>query len=181
MTVYCIHKQVAENYLKFYAQEHGVRGVTLRLANVYGPGPRSSSSDRGVLNMMIRKALDGETLTIYGEGEHVRDYVYIGDVLNAFLQAGACAAKLSGGHYLIGSEQGHALKEAIYLVAERVEEQLGARPAVTHVPPPTHLLVVEERNFIADTTRFRRMTGWQASVNLKEGIDYTIDAFLRSE
>jgi UDP-glucose 4-epimerase len=54
-----------------------VRGVTLRLANVYGPGPRSGSTDRGILNQMIRRALAGEPLTVFGAGDQVRDYVHM--------------------------------------------------------------------------------------------------------
>ena len=48
-----------------------MQGVSLRLTNVFGPGPKSSSSDRGILNLMVNKALRGEELTIYGTGEYI--------------------------------------------------------------------------------------------------------------
>jgi len=77
ITIYDLHKQMAENYLKYYIRSGNVNGAVLRLSNVYGPGPASSRSDRGVLNMMIRRAISGEPLTVYGGGNQVRDYVYV--------------------------------------------------------------------------------------------------------
>jgi len=68
ITAYDLHKLTAENYLKFFSNSNLVRGVTLRLSNVYGPGPKSSNADRGVLNLMIQRGLAGEDLTMYGAG-----------------------------------------------------------------------------------------------------------------
>src|SRR3990172_311723 len=77
ITIYDLHKLMSESYLKHYVREGIVKGAILRLANVYGPGPKSSSADRGILNQMIRKALKGETITIHGTGNFVRDYIYV--------------------------------------------------------------------------------------------------------
>ena len=85
VTIYDAHKLMAETYLKCYARMGLARGVTLRLTNVYGPGPKSSSEDRGIINMMVNRALSGKNLTVYGEGKFIRDYVYVDDVLLAFL------------------------------------------------------------------------------------------------
>lgn len=178
LTVYDLHKCIAESYLKHYVREGVVRGAVLRLANVYGPGPKSSSADRGLLNGMIRKALRGEALTIFGHGEYVRDYVYVEDVVRAFLHAGADIDRVNGQHFVIGSGKGHTLAEAINLVAERVAFKTGRRVSVVHVTPPASLSPIEERNFIANTTRFTQATGWIAGVSLVEGIDRTIDYFL---
>ena len=178
ITVYDLHKWMAENYLCHYARGGIVRGVVLRLANVYGPGPRSSSADRGVLNMMIRKALHGETLTIYGDGSYLRDYIYVEDVARAFLGAAANTDRVNGQYFVIGSGQGHTIAEAINLVADRVEKKTGQRAPVIHVEPPDSLSPIEARNFVADTARFTKATEWKASVSLIEGIDRTIDYFL---
>ena len=53
VTVYDLHKQMAENYLKYHVRVGAAAGAALRLANVYGPGPRSSRADRGILNQMV--------------------------------------------------------------------------------------------------------------------------------
>ena len=178
ITVYDLHKWMAENYLLHYARGGIVRGAGLRLANVYGPGPKSSSADRGVLNMMIRNALKGETLTIYGDGNYLRDYIYVEDVARAFLDAVVGIKHVNCQYFVIGSGQGCTIADAINLVAERVEKKTGQRAAVIHVEPPASLSPIETRNFVADTTRFTQATNWKARVSLIEGIDRTIDYFL---
>jgi nucleoside-diphosphate-sugar epimerase len=175
VTIYDLHKLMAEGYLKHYTAQDVVRGAVLRLANVYGPGAKSSSADRGVLNLMIQKALKGETLTVYGDGNYMRDFVYVEDVAHAFLEAGAKIDGVNGQHFVIGSGQGHTIAEAVNLVAERVALKTGQRVPVIHVEPPAALSQIETRNFVADTTRFSYATGWKARVSLVEGIDRTID------
>jgi UDP-glucose 4-epimerase len=178
ITVYDLHKWMAENYLKHYVREGVVRGAVLRLANVYGPGPSSSSADRGVLNMMIRKALKGERLTVYGDGRYVRDYVYVEDVAHAFLKAAANIDQVNGKHFVIGSGQRHTIAEAVNLVSDRVALRTGKRVSVVHVEPPHSQSPIEARNFVADTTSFTQATTWQARVKLTEGIDRTMDFFI---
>lgn len=181
ITIYDIHKWMSENYLLHYSRRGLVRGGVLRLANVYGPGPRSSSADRGVLNTMIRKALNGEKLTIYGQGNYVRDYVYVDDVVSAFLKAAAGIERVKGHFFIIGSEQGYTLSEAINLVAARVERKTGQRASVIHIPSPESMMKIEERNFVANTARFTQTTGWRSTVPLVEGIDRTIDYLLSKD
>lgn len=179
VTVYDLHKLMAENYLKYYVRKGMVRGAVLRLANVYGPGPRSSGANRGVLNGMIEKALEGRTLTIYGQGDYVRDYIYVRDVVGAFLAAGASIDRLNGRHYVIGSGTGHTIAETVRMVASRVERISGFPVAVMHVDLPDGMSPIERRNFVADTTHFSSRTGWMAGTSLAEGIDLTIDYFVR--
>lgn len=176
VTIYDLHKLMAEKYLKYYTSQGIVHGVTLRIANVYGPGPKSSSADRGVLNVMIRKALKGETLSIYGKGDYLRDYVYVKDVARAFLEAGAHIERVNGQHFVIGSGEGHTLADAFKLVAERVRLKAGQRVSVAHVEPPTSQSPIETRNFVADSRRFTQATGWRPAYSLSEGIDRTVEA-----
>lgn len=175
VVVYDIHKLMAEKYLQYYALEDQIPTVTLRLANVYGPGDSAGSLDRGVLNRMIRSALSNQPLTVYGEGAQLRDYVYIEDVVRGFLMAGAAAGRIAGNYYIIGNGTGYRIADAINLVADRVEHRLAYRPKVVHVPPPSTLSPIEERDFIADTARFRSATGWIPQVSLVDGIDRTLD------
>jgi len=177
-TVYDIHKLTAEKYLQYYARQTATETVTLRLPNVYGPGPSSSRADRGVLNQMVRKALRGETLTVYGEGTFVRDYVFIDDVVRAFLAAGSKMDVLSGNYYVIGSGAGTRFVDAVNLMADRVARRKDYRTSVVHIAPPDAQLAVEKRNFVANTARFRAATGWAPQVSLVEGIDRTIEYFL---
>jgi nucleoside-diphosphate-sugar epimerase len=178
ITVYDLHKWMAENYLKHYVREGHVRGAILRLANVYGPGPRSSSADRGVLNMMVRRALSGEALTIYGDGNFIRDYIYVEDVASAFIMAASNIDQVNGAHFIIGSGDGHTIAEALHLVAASVERKTGRCVQVLHVDPPATLSPIEKRNFVAATDRFTAATNWRSKVTLQEGIDRVIDDFV---
>jgi nucleoside-diphosphate-sugar epimerase len=178
ITVYDLHKWMAEKYLKYYARTGKAQGVTLRLANVYGPGPKNSSADRGILTMMIRKALNGETLTIYDKGDCLRDYVYIDDVVSAFL-CGATNIELANGqHFVIGNGEKYTIAEAFNLVAERVALKTGIRAPVVHVDAPASLSPIETRNFVANIRRFNELTGWAPKYSLISGIDRTIESFL---
>lgn len=174
VTVYDLHKLTAEAYIETYSRLGYAAGTTLRLPNVYGPGPPSSSGDRGVLNAIVRRALAGSSVTIYGDGAPIRDFVFVHDVARAFLAAAAQPERVAGKHYVMGTGQAHSIAEALRLVAGRVEALTGRRVPVEHVPPPGNLSPVEARDFVADPTRFRAATGWRAAVDLKEGIDRTI-------
>lgn len=173
-TVYDQHKWDAEQALKQATEKRTVCGASLRLANVYGPGPKNSSSDRGILNRMIHKALHGEPLTIYGEGSQIRDYLYVEDAALAFLAGGLHVEQLNGQHFVIGSGEGHPLAEAFHLVADQVASVTGRPVEVQHVEPPSPLSPIEARNFVADSRRFSQRTGWMPRVGFKEGIARTI-------
>jgi nucleoside-diphosphate-sugar epimerase len=175
ITIYDIHKLMAEKYLLYYASRGIVKGCVLRLSNVYGPGPKSSSADRGILNLMVQRALAGKPLTIYGSGEHIRDYIYVDDVVEAFLLAAACIDKTNTNHFVIGSGTGHSIADAANRVAERVFEKTNLRVDVVHVDPPLHLSRIEERDFVADIGKFSASTGWKPFYSLDEGISRTID------
>lgn len=174
ITAYDRHKLAAEQALEQAAHEGVFQAVTLRLSNLYGPGPSSSSADRGVLNRMMRRALAGEPLTIYGTGCFVRDYLYVEDAARAFLAAAEHIKDLSGSHFLIGSGTGTTVQAAFAMVAESVALRMGRKVDVTRVDPPRPLPAIETRNYVADTTQFAQRTGWRAEIDLKTGIDRTL-------
>lgn len=176
VTVYDLHKLLSEKLLEGYARQGLARGATLRLSNVYGPGPKSSASDRGILNASIAKALRGEPLTVYGKGEPVRDYLFIDDLAEALLAAGRGGAALDGRHFVMGSGRGVSLKASFELVAARVEAKTGKKVSVTSVPEPAGLSPIEGRRFVGDSSAFRAAAGWAPTVSLEDGLDRTIDS-----
>lgn len=179
VTIYDLHKSISEQYLKYYIQHGVASGAILRLSNVYGPGPRSSSADRGVMNQMIRKAIAGNALTVFGEGQFLRDYIYVEDVAMAFLMSALRISDVNGRHFVIGSGQGTTIVESMQLIAERVALKTGRqRVCIEHVEPPSPLSPIEFRNFVADTKRFSEATGWRAQYSLSQGIDETIGRLL---
>ncbi len=169
------HKLLSENDLKTAVADGRVSGTSLRLANVYGPGGHRQKRDRGVLNRMIRDAIGGRPLTVYGTGEYLRDYIYIEDVVNAFLMAGLCPEKLNGSHVVIGSGSGRTIAAAASTIADRVAAATGTRVPVT-LAPRYALSALEQRQFVADPSRFIKATGWRPSWDFEDGVDRTIEA-----
>lgn len=178
MTVYDRHKLMAEHDLETAAIAGTARGATLRLTNVYGPGTHDGNNDRNVLNRMIAAAVRGEPLTVYGAGDYVRDYIFVEDVVDAFLMAAVHHEQLNGRHYVLGSGRGITIRQAFELIATRVEALTGRRVEVITAEPPSALSAIDQRHFVADSSRFSRATGWRAACGLSDGIDRTIEACL---
>src|SRR5262249_46330502 len=82
-----ISQYAAEQFHLLYARVHGLRTCSLRLTNVYGPRIRLSESRQGVLGVFLRRALDGQTILVYGDGAQIRDFLYVDDVVEALLLA----------------------------------------------------------------------------------------------
>lgn len=175
ITVYDSHKLEAERALEAASRSRIVRGVTLRLANVYGPGAQSGAVDRGVLNRMIRLAFKGHPLQIYGDGSQLRDYTFIDDIASAFVKAAGHAADILGRHFVVGSGDRRTLAQIVATVARRTEERVGHAVRVEHVPVPPSSDPIDARSYVVDASAFTAATGWRPSIDLETGIDRTLD------
>ncbi|OGX40219.1 MAG: hypothetical protein A3C53_04930 [Omnitrophica WOR_2 bacterium RIFCSPHIGHO2_02_FULL_68_15] len=175
-TLYDLHKWMAGRYLLYAVRAGALRGAVLRLPNLYGPGPMAAHPDRGVLNRMIRKALDGGPLTVYGAGDSVRDYLYVEDAARAFLMAAAAVEPVNGRHWVLGSGAGHTIAQAFQLVAEQAARLTGRPVPVVHQEPPAAQPAIDARHFVADPAPFTRATGWRPQTTLAEGIARTLAA-----
>lgn len=177
VTVYDYHKLTAEYYLEHYVRQGWARGTTLRFSNIYGPGPVSGSPDRGILNLMMRRALKGDALTLFGSGHQMRDYLYITDAVDALLAATGNSEQVNGRHFVISSGEGHTLAQAFQLVAEQAGALIGKPVAVVNLPPPPGLSRIEDRNFVGDFSRFSAVTGWSPKIKLLDGVARTLRSF----
>ncbi len=84
-----INKMAAESYYLLYYRNYGLRTVSLRLTNTYGPRQQMKNTTQGFLNLFIRSAIDGKDIKIFGRGTQIRDFNYIDDVTSAFLISAA--------------------------------------------------------------------------------------------
>jgi nucleoside-diphosphate-sugar epimerase len=179
LTLYAIHKLAAEQYLALYAQKFDMPTTTLRFANVYGPlvGDTRVLESRVVLNRMMLRALDGGPLNVYRNQDCLRDFVYVDDVVRALCAASTYDAIKPGRKYVIGSGEGHALKDIVSLIGDRVVYLGRARPEVV-LDSEAQLDAIEWRQFVANSSRMREATGWRARVSLQEGIDRSLQSFV---
>ena len=170
-SIYDHHKLVCETILQRATAAGTLRAGILRLSNIYGFGGASVNSNRGILNMMMRRALKGETLTLYGEGANIRDFIHIDDVVEAFaLAADDVADVCDGSRYVIASGCGYSLAEAYQLVADAAFAATGRRVEIRRVPEPADLHPIERRNFVGNSALFQQRTGWRPRICLSEGI-----------
>ena len=87
-TPYALNKMAAENMYLFYNQIHHIRCVLFRIANPYGPRSQMKHSKYSMVNWFIRQAMEDKPIRIFGDGQQVRDYIFVEDLAEAFLQGG---------------------------------------------------------------------------------------------
>ncbi len=178
VTVYDIHKLAVEEYLAFFAREHGIPSCSLRLANVYGRGLAATRTDRGILNAMVKRALGGEDLTVFGTGAWLRDYVHLRDVGAAFLRAsGAPEANVTGRVFNVCTGTGTRFVDVLGLIALEAEKLVGKRARVVHVDKV--LSPIDERSYIGDPRALSDATGWRPTVELRSGVLELLEDGLR--
>jgi UDP-glucose 4-epimerase len=174
-SVYDCHKLECEIMLGDATRRGVLQACSLRLSNVYGygDGVDSINSNRGILNAVMRRAAQGEALTVYGEGKYIRDFIFVGDVVNAFCRVLSSDRMRNGDHYVIATGRGHTLAETFRLVAREACRATGRQVEIRHVPEPPDLHPIERRDFVGNSSLFQKLTGWRPQVDLESGIhDY---------
>jgi UDP-glucose 4-epimerase len=168
-----INKAAGEYYHLVYNNVFGVRACSLRLTNVYGPRQLIQHNRQGFIGWFIRLAIDDDTITIYGDGSQVRDFVYVDDAADAFLRAGASDA-CNGEVFNVGGSEPVCHRDLTALLVE-----VAGSGRVQYVPWPAEKKAIDIGSFYADSTKFRRATGWAPAVSLRDGLTRTL-AFYRA-
>ena len=176
LSIYEANKLAAEKYLYVYFKNYGLKTCVLRLANVFGEGQRIDNPNRGVLNFMIGRALRGEPLTVYGNGEFIRDYTYVQNYIDAFILA-ALSDKTDGEFYVLGSGKGLTMNEVVHKIKEITREITGKDVLIEQIPFPESTHKIDKRNFIADYSKFKQATGWQPKIDFEWGLRKTIEFY----
>ena len=171
ITFYDISKLTAEKYLMQYIREGWIKGCSLRLANVFGRSQLGQHCERGVLDKVFNKAISGQDITIYGEGNYLRDYIFIDDVVSAFIAAAENIEQTNGKIFCIGSGQAITLKDAFTKVISLAETITGKRVKCKSVTPPDELSSIEYRNAVIDSSFFKKSTGWAPEYNFESGLN----------
>jgi len=170
ITFYDISKLSAEMYLKQYSREGLIRGCTLRFANVFGRNQPGQQRDRGIIDKIFSRALSGQGISIFGDGNYLRDYIFIDDVVSALVAASENMQQTDGRNFYIGSGQGTTLKDAFFKVIALAASVTGKLVPYEHVTPPAGLSEIEFRNAVIDFSAFRQATGWAPQYDFDTGI-----------
>ena len=155
-------KLAGEEYLLAYQRLYGMNNVVLRFGNVFGPR-QDPYGEAGVVAIFLKRLRDGDTCRIFGDGKQERDYVYVGDVVEAVL----AAAEVAGGVFNVGTGRATSVLELYELCrrvagSEAVAELAPARPG-------------ELQRSVLDIGKAEDELGWRPQTGLEEGLRRTWD------
>lgn len=169
LSPYGVAKASAELYLQAFAQMYGLAPICLALANVYGPR-QNPAGEAGVVAVFGSAILAGRAVTIYGDGSAARDFVYVDDVVDAFVKAAAAPLHLCG-TYNIGTASQTTVNDVYRMIAMAVH---GAETPIYAAARTGELQAIA-----LDSHKAQSELGWQASTDIRCGIERTVD-WLRS-
>jgi UDP-glucose 4-epimerase len=165
LSAYGQSKFAAEGYLWLYQRLYGVSAMALRLGNVYGPR-QDPLGEAGVVAIFCGKLREGEPATVFGDGTQTRDYIYVGDIVDAAL---AAAASDHVGAVNIGTGTEVSVLELIEVLRE-----LGG--SETFQPEFADPRPGEVQRIALDAGLAGRLLGWSAKTDLREGMRLTLDS-----
>lgn len=166
-----INKLSGELYHQLYGNVYNIRTSILRLTNTYGPRMRIKDSRQTFLGIWIRNLLEGKPITIFGDGNQLRDYNHIDDVVDAFLMV-ASSDLWNGNIYNLGHNQPISLKETAEIMIQ--QNKTGD---VVYKPFPEDLKKIDVGNFYSDYSKINKLLGWKPKVSFAEGIKDSLDYF----
>ncbi|HSS78174.1 MAG TPA: NAD-dependent epimerase/dehydratase family protein [Thermoanaerobaculia bacterium] len=168
-SLYGLHKLTVEHYHRIYWEHYGIPYTVLRLTNPYGAFQLPHRRDYGVINRFILSALHGETITLFGDGRQLRDYIHVSDVAAAILCA-LVDERASGETFNVGAGVSVSMRE----MAERIVQATGSGRVAT-VPWPGSYERVEPGDFLCDIERIKRRLGWKPRMDLELGLRRTVE------
>lgn len=169
-----INKMAGEWYHIVYNNVYGIRATSLRLTNTYGPRMRVKDARQTFLGIWLKQVLSGEPIVVYGDGQQLRDFNYVDDVVDALLIA-ALDARADGQVYNLGSaEPPISLNDLAQLLIET-----NAAGEYRRIPFPPDRKAIDIGDYYADFSKIRRELGWIPQVPLAEGLRRSLDYFRR--
>jgi UDP-glucose 4-epimerase len=161
------NKAVAGLYHFAYHIAHGMQTVSLRLTNTYGPRMLTAHWRQGFINWFVRTAVEGGVFKLYGDGNQVRDIVYVDDVVRAHLLA-AVTPNIAGQTFNVGTGPVTLLDIATQLI------DIAGKGSIELVPFPDDARRIEIGDYVADTTKIERVLDWQPRISLREGLERSV-------
>jgi UDP-glucose 4-epimerase len=167
MAGYGTSKLCAEQYLGLYERLHGMSTIALRFGNVYGPR-QDPHGEAGVIAIFCGRLATGGRPTVFGDGRQTRDYIYVGDLVQAIVAARDADAT---GPVNIGTEQETTVLELI----DALRAAGGVEPGAFE-PEMKPARTGEVQRSCLDAARAREVLGWQSSVDIRDGVARTFAA-----
>lgn len=168
-----INVMAGEWYHILYNHVYGLKAVSLRMTNVYGPRQLIKHNRQGFIGWFIRQAVEGKRIQIYGDGCQRRDLNYVDDVCDALLLAGA-SEKANGQIYNLGADENISLKDLTELIIA-----ITGQGSYEFIPWPEEKKKIDIGDYYADFSKIKNELGWQPKTKLKDGLAKTISYYQR--
>lgn len=156
-------KLAAEGYLDLYSRLHGLQAAALRLGNVYGPR-QDPHGEAGVVAIFCGALLEGATPKVFGDGRQTRDYIYVGDVVDAFIEV--AASDLTGAFNI-----GTGREATVLEVGEAIASAYGSEFS----PEMADARLGEVQRIAISPRKVGAALGWSAQVDLADGLRRTAE------
>ena len=166
--IYELSSLTAQQLFQIYHDNHGVASVTLRLTNVYGERAQMKHSRFGVANWFVRRALDDETIQVFGDGSLLRDFLYVQDAVDAMIRC-AATEEAYGQVFNVGNSRASSFRE----LAETVVRVAGTG-RWEFAPFSPERAAQEPGDFCSDVRKIKRVVGWEPTTSLDEGVARTV-------
>jgi UDP-glucose 4-epimerase len=162
-----------EAFHMVYCKAHGIHTVSLRLINTYGPRQLVKHARQGFIGWFIKQALDREEIQVFGDGQQLRSFNYIDDVVDAFVIAGMHSG-LKGDYFNLAGVRPIPLEEFVKIL-------LKAAGAGSYriVPFPSDKKAIDVGSVYSSAGKFNAATGWKARVSIEEGLTPTLEYYRR--
>lgn len=161
---YGCSKGAADQYVIDYARTFNLPATVFRMSCIYGPHQQGNEDQGWVAHFLIR-AIEGQPLTIYGDGKQVRDVLFVSDLIDALLLAQDNIGQLAGQAFNIGGGPANTLSllELLDDIARLHGERPLARFATTRPG--------DQRFYVSDVRAFGQLTGWRPTVDVQTGVE----------
>jgi nucleoside-diphosphate-sugar epimerase len=176
LSLWSVHKQLAEKYIENYWVNEKVKSVILRLPNVFGIGALPEISDRVTLNRVIKKCLSSYILQVFSNRYCYRDYLHVSDVGEAICSALDNFDKLYEVQvFNLSNGLANRIIDVWEIIREYCEIKTGKNIPILESTEP--ISPFELRNYRLDSSRFKNLTNWSPKRNLRESIKETVDYY----
>ncbi len=168
-----VNKLAGEWYHIVYHRVYGLRTVSLRMTNTYGPRMRVRDARQTFIGWWLRQIVEGQELQIFGDGRQMRDFNYVDDVVDGLLLAAADPVA-DGQIYNLGSDDSVSLLDLAEML---IEINRGGSYRVVPFPPDRKRIDIGD--YHGDYTKIRTELGWKPTIPLREGLERTLDFYRR--
>jgi UDP-glucose 4-epimerase len=164
---YAVQKLTGEHYMQVFAAVYGLETICLRYFNIFGPRQDANSQYSAVLAKFITQMLQGETPTIFGDGEQSRDFTYVDNAVKANLLAAEAPADVSGKVFNIATGTRYSLNQT-YKMLQGIIEFAGA-------PRYASARAGDVKHSLADINLAQKYLKYSPDVSFEEGLKRTVD------